>query len=99
MSIRTQKFLRFIPIVNFVTVFFWLHAYMVNDTNKVNFLKTGLKMVLSYFIVNTPHMVLSVLYGNPWWVNAVNWIGIWGSTFLVSYFAVKDQERIKDEKN
>ena len=59
MSIKSQKIVSFIPIVNIVIMFMWISFYFKNVMKMTRFLKNVLIIFLGMIIVNIPRIVLN----------------------------------------
>ena len=64
MSIHLQKIIRFIPIVNTITLFFWIKMYCQKKLKISDFLKAFFTMVLVLFVVAIPQMISDRVVSN-----------------------------------
>jgi len=65
MSIKTQKRLLFIPIVNFIIPFCWLKRCFAHSITMSWFFKKAIMMVVGMMFVSLVRVVLVTLIDNP----------------------------------
>lgn len=93
LAIKTQKIIRFIPIVNILTVFCWIKMYMNNGFKCTDFLKSLLKIFLIIILINVPRMASHFLFKNETLDQILYWVSVYFSFFGMSVVAVADQEK------
>lgn len=98
MSIKTQKVLRFIPIVNLITAFMWLYAIHKNNVPKLEMFKWAFKMVGLILIVVIPNILVDKLCPINMIVTICNLVFIYLYLFAISFIAVAHQQVIESEK-
>ncbi len=54
MKLYYQKIIRFIPLVQFLTVFCWIKMYRTNNLKFRDWIKAFLKMIVIILIINVP---------------------------------------------
>ena len=93
MSIHLQKIIRFIPIVNTITLFFWIKMYCQKKLKISDFLKAFFTMVLVLFVVAIPQMNSDRVVSNEILKNVIFYILAYIYMFGVSFVSVADQEK------
>jgi hypothetical protein len=100
MSIKTQKILKYIPVVNFIIIFYWINAYAKNVTSTFRFLKNLLKVFGIILLINIPRIVLDFLSAPTIVQNIIFILSVYLSLFSWTVIAIKDQEKfISESKN
>lgn len=94
MRIKTQKILRFIPIVNFVTMFCWIYNCYKYHAKISVFLKYLMLMFLSMFALIIPEIIIDTTCSIEWVILIMDLISKYGLMFFVAFFSVKGQEAI-----
>ena len=100
MSIKTQKIIKYIPIINFIIMFCWINVYCKNVVKPTRFAKNLLKWFAWAIIIHTPRAILSFC-NIPDWINTVLfWISVYFTFFSMAVVAIRDQEKfIKENQN
>ena len=93
MTLKKQKIIRYIPIIQFITIFCWIGYYRKNNLKHSNFFKTGLKMIAFLSIVNIPRMLLHFIFKNDLLDNVFFYLSIYPCFWGVATMAVFDQEQ------
>ena len=93
MSIKTQRKIMFIPIVNLTTLIFWLKMYHDNNIKHSNFIKSLLVMFAVCILVSIPRMLIHFIIGNDVIDNILFYISIWFYTTGIAFVSVVDQEK------
>ncbi len=94
MSIKTQKIIRFIPIINIITLFCWISMCAKKVTTIGFFIKQLLKMFFWFLLVSVPRIVVSFVFNNPQLDMALTWISIYFYFFAMAWISVEAQEKI-----
>lgn len=98
MSIKKQKIICFIPIINFVIIgFLWLRMYYKYPIHKTRFLKRILQMCVFVVIITIPNIILNSLFDNKTIEILINLISSYLYLVAFSCIAVKDQEQYLTE--
>ena len=58
MTLKKQKILKFIPIIQLITVFFWLKYYLTAKKPWSDFAKALLKIFAVLLFIHIPRMIL-----------------------------------------
>ena len=95
MSIQTQKILRFIPIVNFVTVFFMLGAYARIPLIGSGWCKTLFKLFGVTILTNLPRIICFYAIGNETLDRVLFYITGYLMLFGLAWIAVDTQEKLQ----
>lgn len=93
MTLKKQKIVRYIPIIQFTTFFCWIGYYRKNNLKHSDFFKTALKMVAFLLVVNIPRMILHFIFRNDLLDNAIFYISIYPCFWGLATMAVLDQEQ------
>ena len=94
MSIKTQKILRFIPIVNLVTMFCWVYNCYKYHVRISAFLKYLVLLFGTMIIVVIPEIIIDKNCSIEWVLSITDLISRYVFMFVVAFFAVKGQEAI-----
>ena len=62
MSLKIQKILIFVPIVNIFFMFFFIYFYLKNGLPMLRFLKNIFKVFGLLILVNLPRMILDIFF-------------------------------------
>lgn len=93
MKLYYQKIIRFIPLVQFLTVFCWIKMYRTNNLKFRDWIKAFLKMIVIILIINVPRIILHFVFDSETLDIIAFYLTLYPTFFSVSYIAVKDQER------
>lgn len=98
MLLKVQKILRFIPVVNFITLFIWLHVCKTNSRKPLYRLKCILFILLCCVVIT----ILRIILARTVQLEIVNEIAYYISIYLyfaaISFTVVYDQEMIFKEQ-
>lgn len=97
MTLKKQKIIQYIPIIQFTTVFCWIGYYRRNNLRYGDFFKTLIKMIIFLFVLNVPRILLHFIFKNNLLDNVTFYISIYPSFWGIATMAVNDQEQ--HEKN
>ncbi len=100
MSIKTQKNIIFIPIANFLSVFFLCSLIMKTVPYKERTTIT-LKIIFKFFIVLFFFSILRLLTVRlliaGLWYQIATWTNVYFVLFFVSLIGIKEQEKIYEK--
>lgn len=94
MSIKTQKTLRFIPIINLVTMFCWVYLQYKMQGSIPRFIKYCFIMIGSVVLVAVSRILVYELCNNDIIVNVVYYVSLYAQFYVMAFVAVKAQEKI-----
>ena len=97
MSIQTQKIIRFIPIVNLITLVLLCIKYLSKPLKDTNFFKVMLIMAGIVIGVNIPRMILVLIFDNVTLSHITYCISLYATTLGISWVAVAEQEKMENE--
>ena len=98
MSIKIQKVLRFIPLINFISVFLWLRLCMVKPMKPTQYFKKLGLMFLLLFLITVVRIVLDKVFNNEIVTTISTWVGIYLYFLSMAWVSVKAQEEILMEE-
>ena len=98
MSIKIQKILRFIPIINFITVFLWLRLCMVKAMKPNQYFKKLGLLFLLVILITVVRIVLDKVFNNEIVTAISTWVGIYLYFLSMAWVSVKAQEEILMEQ-
>lgn len=93
MTIDKQKILKYIPIVQLATLFFWDRYARKNNVKLKERLKTDIKMVIFLLIITIPRMILHFVLKNELLDNIIFYISIYPTFLGLATLAVAAQEK------
>ena len=94
MNVKKQKIIRFIPIVQLLTMFFWIKSYMTNNLKYLDFFKAFFRAFLVVFLVNLPRMIIHLIFvDNVALNNILYYVSIYPTFLGMSFVFVADQEK------
>lgn len=96
-NLKKQHIIKFVPIIQFITVFFWINCFRKNDVKYGEFLKYALLMISFLFLINIPRMIFGLVLGNDMLDKIMFYVSIYPSFLGISLIAVAAQK--KYEKN
>ena len=96
MSIETQKIIRFIPIVNLITLVFLCIKYLSKPLKDTNFFKVMFIMAGIGIGVNIPRIILALVFENMILNNITYCITLYAMTLWLSWIAVAEQEKMEN---
>ena len=99
MALKKQKFIKYIPIIQFITVFCLIGYYRKNNLDHGDFFKTLLKMVVFLLIINIPRMILHFIFKSDVLDTIIFYISIYPCFLGVATIAVSEQEQHERIKN
>ena len=93
MTLKKQKIVRYIPIIQIIPFFCWGGYYRKNNLKYSDFFKASLKMVAFLLVVNIPRMMLHFIFKNDLLDSVIYYISIYPCFWGVATIAVLDQEQ------
>ena len=98
-SLKKQHVIKFIPIIQFITVFCWINCFRKNNVKYGEFLKYALLMILFLLLINIPRIILHFIFSNDMLDNIMFYVSIYPSFLSVSLMAVTAQKSMKKYHN
>lgn len=100
MSIKTQKALMFIPIVNyFLMLYFVFVARKKLQISNRDFLKCACKILLFTALVTIPRIVIDIYFDNETLTLALYYASAYVYPLIIAYFSIECQQCYIDEQN
>ena len=93
MSIKTQKIIRFIPIVNFISVFFWLKMVFQKNLPSNYIFKPMLKIAIPSVIIFIVRVIICETIDTLWITTLLTWMSYYITDLIFAFVAVKEQEK------
>ena len=97
MTLKKQKILKFIPIIQLITVFYWLKCYLTNKIPWSDFAKALLKIFAVILFIHIPRMILHFVFVNDILDNVFYYVSLYPTFFGIATVVVADQDQ--HEKN
>ncbi len=94
MSMETQKILRFIPIINMITMFCWIGLCFKKSIRQLDYFKSLLKMFAYLLLITVVRIAISFIFKNEFLDQIVFYISIYFYFFSISWVSVQAQEKI-----
>lgn len=88
-----QNVLKYVPIIQLITVFYWLKGYISNHLKWGEFAKTFLLMFFVMILIHIPRMILSFVFSNEMLNEIIYYISLYPTFFGISLVAVADQKK------
>lgn len=100
MSIKTQKILRFIPIVNVITMFCWFGLCFKKSIRQSDYIKALFKMFGYLILITVVRIAISFIFKSEVLDQIVFYVSIYLYFFSISWVSVQAQEKMlsKEEK-
>ncbi len=98
LSIKTQKVLMFIPIVNMINVIMWTIAVITHPTKFKTYIMSLLKSFGLIIAINIPKLIISYLVDSAIIQNIATFGSIYLCFFVFSYIAVKAQIQMENDR-
>ena len=93
MSIQIQKWIRFIPVVNLLTMFCWINLCFKKSIKATDYVKELCKMFIFFFIISFIRIACSFTFKNELLDAIVTWISIYLYFLTMSWVAVMHKEK------
>ena len=93
MTLKKQKIIKYIPIIQFITTFCWIRYYQKNNLPYSAFFKSSLKTIVFLLAINIPRMILHIIFQNELLDSILYYMSIYPCFFGVATIAVSDQEQ------
>lgn len=97
MTLKKQKILKFIPIIQLITVFYWLKYYLTKKIPWSDFAKALLKIFAVLLFIHIPRMILHFVFANDILDNVLYYVSLYPTFLGIAAVVVADQDR--HEKN
>ena len=98
MSIKAQKIIRFIPMVNLLTVIFWIKLVLDQKIAVNRIFKPMIKVFLSVIVILIPRVIIAKVVDSFW----IDTIAFYLSTYLVdlaiAFIFVDDQIKLLEQE-
>lgn len=95
MSIRSKKFISYIPFVNILVIpILWFAFYFKNPIPKKNFIKCILKCFMIGVAITIPRIIIFKIFGSGSIDTISTYVGILLTMFLICFTMIKDEENI-----
>lgn len=98
MSIKAQKIIRFIPMVNLITVIFWIKLVLDQNIAVNRTFKPMIKVFLSVIVILIPRVIIAKVVDSFW----IDMIAFYLSTYLVdlaiAFIFVDDQIKLLEQE-
>lgn len=88
-----QNVLKYVPIIQLITVFYWLKGYTSNRLKWGEFARALLSMFFVMILINIPRMILDIVLSNEMLNEILYYISIYPSFLGISLIAVADQKK------
>ena len=98
MSIKTQKIIQFIPVVNILTLFIWLNMCMKKGREKVSYYKNLIKMFVGVFVIAITRFMSTLVIKNDIIDSILTYVFIYLFFLWISFVSVNAQQKFY-EKN
>lgn len=98
MSIKTQKILKYIPIVNLLIMFFWIGAYYRHITKPSRFIINLLKIFAGIIIINLPRIIAYFLGISEIIIELLYYVATYLTMLCIAHIAIIDQEKFLHEE-
>ena len=92
MSIRSKKFISYIPFVNILVIpILWFAFYFKNPIPKKNFIKCILKCFMIGVAITIPRIIIFKIFGSGSIDTISTYVGILLTMFLICFTMIKDE--------
>ncbi len=98
MSIKTQKILRFIPIINFITMFCWIRLCFKKQVKTRTFIADEIKIIIGVLIITIIRIIISKILKSDNIDLIVTNISMYFYLLIIAWFSVKAQEKILEKE-
>jgi len=99
MSIKKQRIILFIPILNLLNAFFWIYACSKYNVGIFQFIKRVAFVFLLLFVVSIPEIIIDNICEISIICSIADFVFLYLRLFLISLVAVKHQETILKGQN
>ena len=91
-NLKKQKVLKYIPFIQFITVFCWIGCYRKHNVKLIEFFKYGLIIIAFMLLINLPRMILHFIFHSDLLDSIVFYISIYPTFFGIASIAIFAQE-------
>ena len=102
MSIKMQKIISFIPVVNFITAAFWVDLVMKNKIPMIAIFRPLIKSMICVVVFLIPRIILDRMLDDVLINTIVFYVAIYLTNLAIAFIFVDDQIKLQkkiDEKN
>ena len=102
MSIKMQKIISFIPVVNFITVAFWVDLVMKNKIPMIAIFRPLIKSMICVVVFLIPRIILDRMLDDVLINTIVFYVATYLTDLAIAFIFVDDQIKLQkkiDEKN
>ena len=93
MSIKHQKIIRFIPIVNLVTVIFWIRMVLLSKKERMSIFTPLLKAFLCIMVITIVRLLIYNITDTDLLTNIVTWVSFYLYDLSLALVFVREQEK------
>lgn len=93
MTIKTQKFIRFIPVVNLITVIFWFKMIIDQKLSATYVFKPMIKVLIAVIIITIPRVIVYNLFDWLWVHILVSLVSAYLYDVALAWVFVREQEK------
>ena len=98
MSIKTQKIIQFIPIINILTVFIWLNMCMKKGREKVSYYKNLIKMFVGVIVIAITRFISTLVIKNDIIDSILTYVFIYLFFLWISFVSVNAQQKVLESE-
>ena len=88
-----QNVLKYIPIIQLITIFYWIKGYASNNLKWKDFAKSFFLMLFVMLLIHIPRMILSFVFENIILNDILFYISLYPTFSGLSLIAVADQKK------
>ena len=88
-----QNVLKYIPIIQLITIFYWIKGYVSNNLKWKDFAKSFFLMFFVMLLIHIPRMIISFVFENEMLNDLLFNISLYPTFLGVSLIAVADQKK------
>ena len=93
MSIKTQKSIIFIPLINFFLMFVWLRFMSKNNIPAKEFVKKWIVVVIAFIAIMILKTIIITFFGIEGFLqNFLDYLSIYIIMVIIAFVSVKSQE-------
>lgn len=92
-SLKKQRIIKFVPIVQFITLFCWVGCCRRNKISLKESFRHGLMILMFMLLINIPRLILHFVFHNDILDNIIFYISIYPTFFGMASIAVVAQEK------
>lgn len=92
MTLKKQKIFKFIPIIQLITIFFWLKYYITKKVPCTDFVKSLLKIFAILLFIHIPRIIMHFIFKNNILDNIFYYVSLYPTFLGIASVVVNDQE-------